>query len=158
MVLCNRRVQQPSQVWDLCTFEELTEWTANAPYRQRAQMFKTRFRSYLFGNGTPELPSGQHLEEELANPTVPATVLRGSILLAAMTECEDLPTDADYKIQVRQLTCVYDFGLHSTVQLVFYLRDPDTDLGNPYVQRSYRCFSYTRTGGPYDEPGWYCVV
>ena len=44
---------------------------------------------------------GQQLEDKLSNPTVPATVLHGSILLAAMTECEDLPADPDYRIQVR---------------------------------------------------------
>lgn len=120
-ILCDRQVQRPDQVWELCIFAELPEWAAVAPYRQRAQTFQTRFRDYLFGSGTPEGPTGQRLEDEPADTSVPATVLRGSILLAAMTECEDLPTDPDYRIQVRQFTCARYFGSHTPVQLVFDL-------------------------------------
>lgn len=40
-------------------------------------------------------------EEEPTNLTVPETVLRSCIFLAAMTESEDLPADPDYRIQVR---------------------------------------------------------
>lgn len=100
-VLCDRRVQQPNQVWELCVFGELTGWATTAPYHRRAQMFQQRLRNYLFGSGTPESPPGLHVGEELADHTIPATVLRSSILLAAVTECEDLPTDPDYRIQVR---------------------------------------------------------
>ena len=100
-VLCDRRVQQPNQVWELCTFAELPEWVTVAPYRQHAQTFQRCFCNYLFGSGAPGSPMGQQLEDKLANPTIPTTVLRGSILLAAMTECEDLPADPDYRIQVR---------------------------------------------------------
>lgn len=100
-VLCDRQVREPIQVWELCVFQEPTEWAVATQYRQRAQVFQRCFRSYLFGSGTPECPPGQHLEEELAEPTVPAAVLRGCILLAAMTECEDLPADPNYKIQVQ---------------------------------------------------------
>ena len=85
----------------LCTFAELPEWVTVAPYHQCAQTFQRCFRNYLFGSSAPGSPTGQQLEDKLANPTIPTTVLRGSILLVAMTECEDLPADPDYRIQVR---------------------------------------------------------
>ena len=100
MVLCSRRVKDPSEVWERCDFEDLPDQTTTAPYRRRAEMFQRLFRSYLFGSGTPEVPPGQH-SEEFADPTVPVAVLRSCTLLAALTESEDLPVDPDYKIKVR---------------------------------------------------------
>lgn len=135
-VLCDRHVQRPDQVWELCVFEELTGWATTAPYRRRAQMFQQCLRNYLFGSGTPESPPGLHVEEELADHMISATVLRGSILLAAVTECEDLPTDPDYRIQVRQSICTHYFSLRAPVQLAFHCRDLNTNLSDPYVQRS----------------------
>ena len=98
--LCDRRVRQPGQVWELCRFEAPAEWAAAAPFRQRAQMFQARFRGYLFGIGTPASPPGEP-SEELTHDVIPASVLRASALLAAVTESEDLPADPDYRIQVR---------------------------------------------------------
>ena len=63
-------------------------------------MFQARFRGYLFGSGTPASPPGEPLEE-LTHDVIPASVLRASALLAAMTESEDLPADPKYRIQVR---------------------------------------------------------
>jgi len=118
-VLCERRIKQPSQVWELCTFAHLPSWATVAPYRRRAEMFQMCFRSYLFGSGIPETPVGQY-SEELADPTIPAAVLRGSVLLAALTENEDLPADPDYRIQVKQLIHTRYLGLRVLVQLVFH--------------------------------------
>ena len=104
VLLCDRRVKQPGQVWELCMFARLPTWATVAPYRQRAEMFQTLFRSYLFGSGTPETPVGQHELGEFPDPAIPAATLRASTLLAAMTENEDLPADPDYRIQVRWFT------------------------------------------------------
>ena len=101
MVLCDRRIKQPSQVLELCTFARLPTWATAAPYHRRAEMFQRLFRSYLLGSGVPETPMGQHELEELPDPTIPVAVLRSSVLLAAMTENGDLPADPDYRIQVR---------------------------------------------------------
>lgn len=113
-------MQQPSQVWELCVFGELTDWVAVAPFRQRAQMFQSCFHSYLFGSGAPESPPGEHLEE-LGDVATPATVIRSATLLAAVTECEDLPSDPDHRIQVRWFTCAFRVRSHTTVQLVLHL-------------------------------------
>ena len=87
-------------MWERCVFEDFPDQTTAAPYRRRAEMFQGLFRSYLFGGGTPETPPGQH-SKELADPNIPAAVLRSCTLLAALTESEDLPVDPDYKIRVR---------------------------------------------------------
>lgn len=105
-------MQRPNQVWDLCRFGGLNDWVAAAPFSQRAQIFQSRFRSYLFGSGTPESPPGEHLEEP-ANTTISATVIRASALLTAMTECGDLPADPDYRIQVRFFTHTSYFSSRS---------------------------------------------
>lgn len=118
--LCDRCVQQPGQVWELCRFEGIADWVAVAPFRQCAQLFQTCFRNYLFRSGTPESPPGEELEE-LTNTTTPAMVLCACALLAAITECEDLPADPDYRIQVRHFTHPFYSDSHITVQLVFYL-------------------------------------
>lgn len=110
MVLCDRRIKQPGQVLELCTFAHLPTWATVAPYCQRAEAFQRCFRSYLLGSGTPETPVGQY-SEEFADPTIPATVLRGSILLAALTENVDLPADPDYRIQVRYFIRTLYLGL-----------------------------------------------
>lgn len=102
MILCDRRVKRPSQVWERCAFADLPDWATVAPYHRRAEMFQRHFRSYLFGSGTPEVPPGQDSEEGLADPTIPADICRGCILLAAVTESEDLPVDPDYRIHVSQ--------------------------------------------------------
>lgn len=107
MVLCDRRVKRPSQVWERCVFADLPDWAAVAPYHQRAQTFKDCFRGYLFGSGTPQIPPGQHSEEGPANPTIPANVLCSCVVLAALTESEDLPADPDYRIKVRRFTHVH---------------------------------------------------
>ena len=51
---------------------------------------------------------GQELGEDLVDPTTPATVLRGTILLAALTENENLPADPDYRIRVSWTVCPQD--------------------------------------------------
>ena len=107
-------MQQPSQVWERCEFERITDWVASAPFRQCAQTFQARLRGYLFGSGTPESPPGKHLEE-LTDAAIPVTVLRASALLAAVTDCEDLPADPDYKIHVRRFTCASYFDSRTIV-------------------------------------------
>jgi len=101
-VLYDHRIKQPGQVWDLCKFAPLPDWAIVDPYRRRAEMFQGCLHRYLSGGGTPAAPTGQELEGEFVDPTTPAEVLRGSILLAALTENENLPADPDYRIGVSQ--------------------------------------------------------
>ena len=157
MVLCDRRIKQPSQVWELCTFAHLPTWATVAPYRRRAETFQTLFRSYIFGSGTPETPVGQH-SEEVPDPTIPAAVLRGSVLLAALTENEDLPADPDYRIQVRQFTHKHYPGLRVQVQLVFRFRGSNTYIRDSYLQWSRRRLSHTGARRPHDQPGWDRII
>ena len=115
VILCDRRVKQPGQVWERCVFADPPNWSADAPYNQRATAFRSRFRTYLFGTGTPEGPPGQQSEEGLIGPPVPAAVLRSCTLLAALTESEDLPADPDYRIRVRLFTRAHFPNLHVPV-------------------------------------------
>ena len=89
---------------------DLPHWATVAAYQQRAGIFRSRFRNYLFGTGTPQVTLGQQSEEEPADPAVPATVLRSCIFLAALTESEDLPADSDYRIHVRWFIHPYYIG------------------------------------------------
>lgn len=120
MILCDRRVKRPSQVWERCVFADLPDWATVAPYHRRAEMFRNRFRDYLFGTGTPQVPLGQHSAEEPADPAIPETVLRSCIFLAALTESEDLPADPDYRIHVRRFIHPHYIGLHTLVQLALH--------------------------------------
>jgi len=82
---------------------------------------------------------GQELEEEFVDPTTPPEVLRGSILLAALTENEGLPADPDYRIQVSWLIHHRHLGSHVT---------HPSSAGITFPGFQYLLWGFIRAAGP----------